>query len=429
MAWSFHPYAEEAMTEQLPQGFAGVRRAAALSSPLIYRLFRDFADLDYLRTHWDQACLRAGGSVYMTYDWLRVWWEFYGGGAELRLFVFFNGETIEAIVPIYIHTLGWGPLRFRVARLVGANIPPKVFDPPVPEWCAGDVMGQVVDQLFTKDACDLLSLGPVSEFQPITKCIDTVCAQRAGLVKQPKLLKGVYSVFHVPSSMEDYYASLSKNERKNRRKYELRLLAKEFETRADVVSDAPAVAREFEHFAEQHRKQWAAERKTGHFGAWPGALDYNRALVRAQGDAGRVRFIRIIANGEVIASQYTFAFGDRYFGELPARAVDQKWDRFSLGPTGIVTMIDQAIKEGISRVEGGLAHYDYKVRLGAKEYSTLTFRIVGRRSISRARFVLHSFIRACWSYGYNKLLYRRIMPRLPRAFWRPRWEKWLRMDF
>src|SRR4051812_32881001 len=83
---------------------------------LTCRVFRSFEDLDHLRAAWDQACLRAGGSVYMTYDWVRVWWQFYGGNSELRLFVFFDGQNIEAIVPIYIQTLGGGPVRFRVAR-------------------------------------------------------------------------------------------------------------------------------------------------------------------------------------------------------------------------------------------------------------------------------------------------------------------------
>lgn len=414
---------------ELAERIAGGTGAAASSRAVICRVFGSFAGLDDLRAAWDQACLRAGGSVYMTYDWVRVWWEFYGGGAELRLFVFFVGESIEAVVPIYIGTVDWGPLRFRVARLVGANIPPKVFDPPVPESCAGEVLGHVVDHLFEQDTCDLLSFGPVSELQPVVKCVEAVCSQRAHLVRPPKGVEGIHSVFHVPATMEDYYASLSKNERKHRRKYELRLLKKEYETHVDVVSDAAEVSQEFERFAEQHREQWGAEGKAGHFGAWPRALEYNRALVKAQSARGRLRFIRILANGEVISNQYTFAFGGRYFWELPSRALDQKWERFSLGPTGIVTMIEQAMKEGMSRVEGGLAHYDYKVRLGAREYSTLTFHILGATPMARARFALFAFFRNCWSYGYHKLWYRRVMPRLPRMFWQPQSERWLRLDF
>src|SRR3954469_15641484 len=313
------------ITEVTERLSAGSDTAAPLSNGLTCRVLRSFADLDHLRIAWDEACLKARGSVYMTYDWLRVWWQFYGEGAELRLFVFFAGQNIEAIAPLYIATLGWG-VRFRVARLVGSNVPPKVFDPPVPEWCATKVMGQVLDQLFKEDAVDLLSLGPISELQPVVKHVNASCSERAHLVTAPEVVKGVYTVFQVPATMDDYYTSLSKNERKNRRKYELRLLKKEFETQVQMESNPEKVADEFERFAVQHAEQWAAEGKTGHFGAWPRALDYNRALVKAQGQAGRLRFIRILANGTVIANQYTFVFGNRYFWELPSRVVDPKWE-------------------------------------------------------------------------------------------------------
>jgi CelD/BcsL family acetyltransferase involved in cellulose biosynthesis len=265
--------------------------------------------------------------------------------------------------------------------------------------------------------------------QPIVKYVDASCSQRTDLVTQRDPVKGVYTVFPIPATMDDYYASLSKNERKNRRKYELRLLKKEFDTQVHVETDAAKVSDEFERFAVQHAGQWAAEGKTGHFGAWPRALDYNRALVKTQSAAGRLRFIRIIVNGQVIANQYTFAFGDRYYWELPSREADQKWERFSLGPTGIVTMIERAMKEGIKAIEGGLAHYDYKLRLGATEHNVFTFRILSARPAARARFALFSFVRACWSYAYHKIWYRRIMPRVPRAFWRPQPNQWLRLDF
>jgi CelD/BcsL family acetyltransferase involved in cellulose biosynthesis len=142
-----------------------------------------------------------------------------------------------------------------------------------------------------------------------------------------------------------------------------------------------------------------------------------------------MRFIRIVANGEVIANQYTFAFGDRYYWELPSRAVDPKWERFSLGPTGIVTMIEKGIEEGKNCLEGGLAHYDYKVRLGAKEYTALTFRVAASSARARRNLAIYSFVRNGLSLVYHKLWYRRVAPRLPSFFWRPQWMLWLRLDF
>jgi CelD/BcsL family acetyltransferase involved in cellulose biosynthesis len=397
-------------------------------APLTCTVFHDFAGLDVLRTQWDEAVLRAGSTIYMTFDWLRTWWAFYGSSAELRLFVFRANERIVTVFPMYIDTLGWGPMRFRIARVVGANIPPKVFNPPLPSASAAAVLKTVFTQLLGTDRCDALSLGPVSELEGWQPAVAKVCAESPGLVSHCSIASGVHSVFHLPSDMEQYYAGLSKNERKNRRKYELRLLKKEYDTQVEVVSQPAKVVDEFEQFADQHRRQWFAEGKTGHFGAWPRALSFNRALVEAQGRLGRLRFIRIVANGRVIANQYAFAFGDRYFWELPSREVSSEWDRFSLGPTAIVTMLAQGVAEGMSRVEGGLAHYDYKVRLGAKEYATQTFRVVRVTPASRARFALYSSARAGLSGVYHKVWYRRVMPHLPPRLWHSQSSLWLRFD-
>jgi CelD/BcsL family acetyltransferase involved in cellulose biosynthesis len=399
------------------------------STSLTCRLLTQFADVEDLRPAWDDTVERTGGSVYMTYDWVRAWWNFYGESAELRLFAFLASERLVALVPVYIDTLGWPGLRLRVARLVGSNIPPKVFSPPVPDWCASQVLARVVAQLFGPDRCDVLSFGPVSGLEAWDQYFQAVCQQRADLVRQYTPAKGIHCVFHLPTDIEEYYATLSKNERKNRRKYDLRLLKKEHETRVDVLSEPHLVSEELERFARQHSRQWATERRPGHFGAWPRALEFNRALVDTQGKLGRLRFIRIVADGQVVCSQYTFAFGNRYYWELPARTVESGWERFSLGPTGIVTMLAQGIAEGMSRVEGGLAHYDYKVRLGAKEYATFTFRIVAARPLARVRFAIFSLARLSVSLVYHKVWYRRLMPRLPRVFWRPQWRLWLRLDF
>ena len=82
---------------------------------------------------WNRAVERLGRPVYMTWHWLRIWWQFYGQRDSLRIFVFREGGDIVGLLPFYVSQLGLSPLSVQVARLVGANIPPKVFDPPWPE--------------------------------------------------------------------------------------------------------------------------------------------------------------------------------------------------------------------------------------------------------------------------------------------------------
>jgi hypothetical protein len=388
-----------------------------------------FLKLEDFSDTWDAAVAELGGSVYMSYDWSRTWWEFYGRNKELRIFLCYAGERIVAIVPMYIDRLGWGPFRCSIGKLVGANIPPKVFNPPMHPDYAGVVLIAILEQLFVRDECDLVSLGPMSELHGPSQILEGATKGGQPRVGASRTVSGVHSIFWLPRSMDEYYASLSKNERKNRRKYELRLLRKEYDTRVEAVRDPGEVEAEFEEFVRQHTLHWNVQGKPGHFKAWPKATEFNRALVKAHASKGRLRFIKIVANGEAVANQYVFVFGKSYFWELPARAVGAQWERFSLGPTGIVTMIETAINEGMSRLEGGLAHYEYKVRLNAKEYATKTFRFVRRGTSSRVRATFVDFLRFCLGVCYHRIWYKRLRGYFPAFRDRPQWGAWLRLDF
>lgn len=388
-----------------------------------------FDALDSLRGAWDEAVARLGGSIYMTFDWARLWWQFYGHSQPLRLFIFRAGDEIVGILPVYIDRVRLGPFQLSVAKLVGSNIPPKVFSPPISENWAHEIFDRVIAQLFGVDRCDLLSFGPVSELHPAKAKLAGACALRKDLIAQSEIFAdGVHSVFQLPSTFEEYFASLSRNERK-KRKLELRLLHKEHSAKVEVVRESPALEEEFSRFVTQHTTQWNAQGKPGHFGAWPRGAEFNLALVKAHAALGRVRFVRIIANGQVVTSDYVFAFGPSWFAELPARAMGAEWEGLSLGLVGLVTTVESAIREGATTLHGGIGHYEYKLRLGAREHGLVRLRAVANRTSSRLRVALFKAVRLCVLFGYHKIWYRRLQPRFPLVFNRPQWRLWLRLDF
>ncbi|MGE3309829.1 MAG: GNAT family N-acetyltransferase [Limisphaerales bacterium] len=394
------------------------------------QVLESFEDLAPLAREWDAVVQATGSTVYMTFDWIRVWWKFYGRRSSLRLFLFHRGSDLVAVLPIYIQRLGFGPFQLRIARLVGANIPPKVFDPPVPVDSAPRVFELLLEKLFGDRLCDFLSFGPFSDLHRSAFELTEASRRftRHGLLASCDA-DDVHTIFRLPRDMEEYFASLSKNERKNRRKYELRSLEKEHSVREDCVTEPADVGVEFDAFAVQHARQWAEQGKPGHFGSWPLALEYNRALVDAQARRGRVRFLRIHAGDQVVSRQYAFALGQSLAWELPSREIGDAWERFSLGPTGIVRMLAYGIDEGLSRVEGGLAHYDYKLRLGATEHPVHTIRVSADLPGTRMRVALWSALRRVVRLVYHKVWYRRIQPHLPPVFRRPQPFFWLRLDF
>lgn len=380
-------------------------------------------------SEWDRAVERLGGPIYMTWDWLRTWWEFYGHGCLLRLMVFRKDGEIVGLLPLYLQRVGVPPFRMTVARLVGANIPPKVFDPPLHAAWTLECLRLVLARL-AQDACGFLSIGPVSDEFLEGRWDPDVLQQGFERWDVRKDGAGVYTWFPLPETHEAYLSSLAKNEQRNRKKYELRLLRKEYEVAVQVLGHgSEPLAAAFEEFVRLHTEQWRAERLLGHFGAWPRGLEYNRALVQAQARHQRVRLLRILASGHTVCAQYAFAWRDRWFWELPARAVGPAWDRLSLGPTGIVVMIEQAIHEGRRRIEGGLGHYPYKLRLGAVERPVWTCRFLLCSPRQRVRWWVASAMRFALQWGYHKIWYRRIQPRLPECCKRPQWRVWLQHDF
>jgi CelD/BcsL family acetyltransferase involved in cellulose biosynthesis len=387
-----------------------------LSEELTCHMAQSFDDVGVSPEDWDQAVLALGGPIYMSYDWLRTWAEFYCKPGQLRLFIFRSPGRIVGLLPIYIDSLGWPPFRFRVAKVVGASIPPKVFDPPISTLCAEPIWRQVIAHLIQKEGCDLISFGPISEgYAPAEALRQAASHSAATVARCDAIQRDVRTVYTIPSSFDDYFNSLDSKERKIRRK-KLRDLTEAWPVRAEIVKAPEATQSEFEAFVQQHTAQWQGECRPGHFHAWPDALEYNRALVKTMARLHRVRFFKLLAGEHVVANQYTFAFGKTLFAELPARINGAEWNRFSLGCTSQIKLIEAAIDEGYDRMDSGLGHYDYKILTGGQESRVDLIHLVAARLGSRLKVMAYRQLGSLLQLLVQKAWYRRISPKLPLRF-------------
>jgi CelD/BcsL family acetyltransferase involved in cellulose biosynthesis len=399
-----------------------------VSSPsLNCQVETSFSEGGDLQPAWDEAVLRLGGPIYMTYDWLKTWWEFYGASKHLRLLIFWRGSQVVALLPLYLEDFGFGPFRTRVARIVGANIPPKVFNPPVDPAFASEVFTRTLRQLLDVDRCDLFSFGPVSQSWPCNLALKELSGSLSDMVGDVSHeASGVQTVFRLPATFEAYMASLSGNERAKLRK-RLRALEKVGAITADSIS-APAVLGEaFEAFARHHAEQWKSMGKGGHFTAWPKGMAFNRRLVESQGARGRVRFFRLLADGEVIGNRYAYVFGNTIFAELTSRAVGPRWDKLGLGGTAYMKFFEAALADGFSIIDSGLGAYDHKSEIGGQSVPVEVWRVTARRSRLKTGALL--LIASAVKLIFDKVWYRRILPRLPESFGRSQFLCSLRFDF
>lgn len=391
---------------------------------LSLKIMNSFAELGISAKEWDEFVEKLNAPVYMSYDWCRIWWEFYGGGKELAVFLFYANESLTGIIPIYVDTFGIGPLRVRVARLVGANIPPKIFDPPIEREWGEPILDQLVEKLFKEYRVDILSFGPVSRGYLNEIKMEEVKNRSVHCVGRIEDGSGgVYSEFQLPDTFGQYVQSLGK-----KRRYEVRNLTNKYNVKPVIIKEAMELKTEFHKFVEMHTAQWNGEGRPGHFMAWPRAREFNEALVHAFGKRGNLRLVRITANGITVSYQYAFLLGNSCYWQLTARAMGKEWDQLSLGNTGLVSLVELAVKEGIKRIEGGLGHYEYKLRLGAKEYEAKVGRVIGLRNSSRLRASALVIVFFIIDLIYHKIWYRRVQPRLGKWFRWPMWELWVRLQ-
>lgn len=407
---------------------AAPETAAAPTVGLTLQVETTFSASSQVQEAWDDAVERLQGPVYMTYDWLRTWWRHYGRGKELRLVRVTQGDRVVALLPIYLEVFGVPPFRVRVARLVGANLPPKSFNPPVEAETAEPAFALLFERLFSTDRCHLLSLGPVTDAWHGHAGFRAAAARAPHLVRPPRAQpRDSQTLFHLPETFDEYLEALSPTERKNRMK-RVRKLEREHVITTEVVSEQAAVTSEFEQFALQHAKQWGTIGKGGHFAAWPGAEAYNRELVQTQSARGRVRFFRLLAGDQVIANRYTFLFNGTVYSELPSRAVGEPWDGLGVGAISLLKFTEQVIGQGIRTVDSGIGAYDHKSSLGGTAVPSAVLRCAGATTYAGLASSIFLIFSSLFHAIFHKVWYRRLLPKLPASLGRTQSMLWLRFD-
>lgn len=389
-------------------------------------MFSSFSELEHERTRWDDFAASTGAPIYMSYDWCRLWWEFYGGRRRLAIFLVLSDKQLVGLLPMYIDSFGWWPFRIRIARLVGTTDgPTKMFDPPVRTDVATLAVKAVVDTLLHERMCDLVSLGPVrSKYPGIADLIPIFGSEPYRVQIRPS---GMVTFFDLSKQPEDYLATLGRNEQKKRR-YDFRYLTRYEAKETIVVGPGTEIEAEFREFAQMHANDWESKGRLGHFRAWPKAFEYHLALAKCLSGLNRLRLFKIEVGQEAICCDYGYVFGRSFFWELPARSLDNKWMKISLGSCALISMLRRVVQERITCLYAGVGRYDYKTRLGAEECPVVTVRVFPKKWSTRVSVAAVDLGVSLLEILYFKIWYMRIQPVLPGFFRWPIWKFWSRIS-
>lgn len=373
---------------------------------------------------WDNLVDELQGEVFLTYDWLRVWWAHYHRGRALLILVFERRGELIGLIPLCREELGWGPWRLSLLRTLGTDYTPVAVSllvrPPELEAVADAFMRDIASNAD----CSLIVLGPSAGKCPASRQffqhIQSVCPGRAMWSSA-----GEQTYFDVAGDWEGQVARLSYRERNRMRGMMRKLDAAGLRLHSDDATGEQLSLRMHE-FIEAHQEKWTALGQGGHFHDWPDAKAFHLEMARIQHARGRLRLLKIMLNDQPVGFKYAYKTGRLYCSYLDAHGVDFTGLGLDVYRLNFRELARHGMSEGVRLIDSMRGRYEHKLHLGGRmePCHRLVLRAPGLRvrvlaALWRGRASLERII-------YVALWRRRVRPRLqlrPRPFR----ESWIRL--
>ena len=327
-------------------------------------IIESFEAIDHLGSVWDDFMKAQGCEIFLTFDWCRTWWRYYGQNRELKILICRVDGKHVAILPIFLQAHLFWPITVKGAQLVGTDHTPVVVSVPIDTRYLDGVLAVLAAKLKSWRV-EFMIVGDIAgKYKELPSLVSSLRSSLSSSYAVCVRTCVSQTYFNVADSWEAQISTLSKQERKRMRRLYKTLAKDEIELHSEIATEANF--REFfDGFVELHQNWWQSLGKAGHFKAWPNAQEFHRDVARAQLRSGRLRLLRIMLNGKIVGYKYAYRFGNMYTGFLDARSGLELPDNISFFRLGFGELVKLSMKEkGISLYDSMRGEYPHKRHLG-----------------------------------------------------------------
>lgn len=391
----------------------------------VYSSFQEIADL---REEWDSFVESAQGDIFLTFDWCRLWWQYYGSGRELRLYIFRNSCEIVGIIPFFFEKVWLCFIFIRVGKIVGSDFTLAQFSLPIrPQYL--DLCVRCFLEAIKPIHWHLLSIGPLAGLSANTEALKNALCRFSNNAERITIRdEGVQTYYKLQPTWEKYLASLGKRHRQEI-VHKYRELGR---TTSNGLADLKVIPADeknlnsfFKAFVDLHEAHWRKLGKLGHFGDWPAAFDFHRDMAVFQLARGRLRLLGIHLRSDVLGYEYAYKFGDKYYGILNARTEDNIYNKIGIGAIIHSEHVKGGISEKIAYIDSMRGKYEHKLRLGGELFTMKNISVIKKGIINSFCVNLFRMFTIILDFMYYRIWFRRIAPKLPFKR-RPLWKLWIR---
>lgn len=373
--------------------------------------FDSFEELLVLERDWDNFMEEMKCEIFLTYDWCRLWWKYYGKNRHLKVFIFRSSGRIVGILPAFMETI-WLGFKIRLVKIVGTDFMPTTISLPVSRDYLRPVISVFLNQISLLWSWDVLNIGDLSgayreldELRAVTT--DTLHSSHTIRCDETD----VQTYFEIASSLDEQIKTLSTRQRTKTKRVYKELQDKNIDLKS-VAADEQNHVTFLDSFIDMHQAHWQSLGMAGHFVDWPHARLLHKEMASAQIKHDRLRILKIMLNNQCIGYEYIYKFGSAYCWFLSARTDLTQFPRIDFHRIAFGEKINHAVRDGVKSIDALRGHYEYKLVMGGQLKPVHRMIAYSSKNVSNLRYQV--FRRCAWLLNvmYMKIWRRRVAPRL-----------------
>jgi len=313
---------------------------------------REVDDFQGLEKIWNCALKKnlLGDNVFLTWEWLSIWWEHFGKGRKLLVLLVEDGDELLAIAPLMLSKYklpSFGTVKkieFLGTRTSDYNnfiILKKEME------CLRLIIEYLVNSVTDWNWIELKEIPETAE--------NTVYLERLFFASQYdlKLKRRVCNIcpyISLPGSFDQLMNGLSKNMRQNLNRY-LRRISKKHRVALKRYDEMGLSVREsMEVFIRLNERRWALEGQLGSFRSKEDAFrNFHMDIAECFANEGWLGLYFLTADDEPVSVQYTFEYGRKMYYYLAG--YEPRFAEYSVGNLIIMFLLEKCVKNGFTEYD------------------------------------------------------------------------------
>jgi len=339
-----------------------------VGSNLTIETHTDVQGLIALEREWNDLLIRSrADTIFLTWQWQKVWWDFLSEGAQLSIVTVRDGGELIGLAPFHALPPSEGPETLRLIGGVEVSDYLDIIAANGREETVYTTLWEFLIHDYDR-RWEIIDLHNVPAASPTLTTLPSNVRKTKG-VQVTAEVEDVCPVINLPSNWEEYLSFLNKKQRHELRR-KIRKANKEAVVRWYYVQDEKAVQAEVGDFIELHKR--SAQKKQGFMNQR--MQSFFQAIARTTFNQGWLRLSFILIGDVKTATMLCFDYNDSILvynsGYDP-----QLYAPLSTGTVLLAYCIQDAIEKGRKVFDFLRGREEYKYRLGGQDTKVYNLRI------------------------------------------------------